>query len=193
MQERYIVYWIKKPYHSDPYTQGYVGITKNFEQRKMAHAQSRLIGRRLKNGAKFEVLYADLSKEEACLIEEKYRPEELIGWNINKGGNIPPSQLGKVYEKQLRKGDYRTEAQKRAAAKHSERMKNNKNRTPRVCVLFGRTFSSLKEAREALGLSISQAYYALNSELTFESPQAMKDHIWNERNAKIKKSKLRTD
>lgn len=29
------------------------------------------------------------------------------------------------------------------------------------------------------------------SDVKFDSPQSLKDHIWNERNAKIKKSKMR--
>lgn len=191
MQEKYTVYWIRYDAHDDPFNEGYVGITKQLDQRMKEHRHNKILGSRLKKGAKFEVLYENLDKEEACKIEEKYRPIERIGWNVNRGGNIPPSQLGKSYEGQLRKGEDRTEAQKRASSIHSKRMKNNSNRPLRECELFGLKFSSLKEARQVLGLSISQVYYALNSDMKFESPQSLKDHIWNERNAKIKKSKMR--
>ena len=70
-------------------------------------------------------LHENLTKEQARLMEESYRPIENIGWNINKGGDLPPSRKGKTSVKSKLKGDERTEKQKLAAQKHSERMKGN--------------------------------------------------------------------
>jgi hypothetical protein len=64
-------------------------------------------------------------KKKLKKIEEQYRPKEYIGWNINKGGDLPPSRQGKISPKTLLRGEERTEKQKQASKKHSEKMKGN--------------------------------------------------------------------
>ena len=126
----YKIYWIKYPEHTDPYQEGYIGLTsQTVEKRLLEHKHNRK-NKLLSNRCKKELiqtvcLHDNLIESEARIIEEKYRPLENIGWNINKGGDLPPSRKGKISEKTLLIGEQRTEKQKQAAAKHSERMKGN--------------------------------------------------------------------
>jgi hypothetical protein len=73
------LYWVK--YEScvdDPYTDGYIGLTKNFNSRSSSH-------RRRFPGAKIEVLFEGTRAQ--CQDEEKkYRPRNYVGWNRHSGG-----------------------------------------------------------------------------------------------------------
>jgi predicted GIY-YIG superfamily endonuclease len=126
----YKIYWIKYSHYSDPKTEGYIGLTsQNIEDRLKEHKYNNK-NKLLKNRCKKEnveivCLHENLSKEEAKLLEEKYRPSENIGWNINKGGDMPPSRIGKQSPKSLLRGDFRTEKQKEASKRRSEKIKGN--------------------------------------------------------------------
>jgi len=161
---KYTVYWINLPHYTDPYKEGYIGITSNLEKRKKAHKNSnnKHVKHGLNLGASFEIVADNLLKNEALLIEETYRPYECIGWNLNKGGDDPPSQKGNSNKnrKTLLTADKRTEKQKQAAIIHSRKMKNNTCRTKIPCTLFGKDYNSGKEAMQELQLSIN-AFYAL--------------------------------
>lgn len=125
----YKVYWIRKPEHTDPHQEGYVGITNNVQNRLYQHKRSQnIIGKALKkyDDLIVEVLHNDILKDEALLLEGALRPHELIGWNICAGGGMPVSQKGrkKSHSKQSLKGEHRTDKQKLASAKRSQAMKN---------------------------------------------------------------------
>ena len=90
------VYWIHHPKHTDMFTQGYIGITKDIKKRWSDHAKrtanNHLLHAIKKYGwdslVKEVVLVAD---ETYCLmVEAKLRAEDKIGWNIAKGGGMPP-------------------------------------------------------------------------------------------------------
>lgn len=171
----YFLYWIKYPHHTDIFTEGYVGITNNpkrrFEEHKKGHKnahKNKQLPRAIKKGAQMEIVLGDLTMKQALEEEKKYRPVENIGWNLNSGGFIPPSKKGKKYSegKQILKGEERTESQKNASKKHSERMKGKKpwnkgiktpeNKKPKKkCVFKGISFDSQKEAAEYFGVSSS--------------------------------------
>jgi len=126
----YKLYWIKYSFFTNPIEEGYIGITsQTIEKRFFDHkcnAKNKLLANRCrKETVEVVCLHDNLTKEEAKLLEEQYRPLENIGWNINKGGDLPPSRKGKTSIKSKLKGDERTEKQKLAAQKHSERMKGN--------------------------------------------------------------------
>lgn len=128
----YKVYWIKYPQQTDPKQEGYIGITsqdinKRFSDHKSNTKNKHLSNRCKKENVEVVCLHQDLTREEARRLEEQYRPSENIGWNINKGGDLPPSRKGKKSPKSLLIGENRTEKQKLAAKKHSERMKGTKN------------------------------------------------------------------
>ena len=126
----YKVYWIKYPEYNDPFSEGYVGITsqqieERFKEHKYNNKNKHLKNRCVKDIVQIICLHEQLEKEEAKLLEEKYRPNENIGWNINKGGDIPPSRKGKISPKSLLTGDNRTEKQKQGSLKRSEKIKGN--------------------------------------------------------------------
>lgn len=87
------LYWIRDVSHTDIQTQGYIGVSTDFEQRIKTHKkQKRWLWK------KFDIVVEIIltEKEENCYrFEECLRPEERIGWNINKGGFKPPSRKGK--------------------------------------------------------------------------------------------------
>jgi len=94
------VYWVHKPEHTDILRQGYVGISKRFKRRIWEHlklTQNRYLKNAINkygwdNLIKEKVL---IGKEDYCLeIEAKLRPSDKIGWNLIKGGNKPPINIG---------------------------------------------------------------------------------------------------
>lgn len=89
-----IVYWIHYKDHTDPYSQGYVGVTVDFERRIKSHINEAKNGihsneflrqHLTHNDIQIDILHID--EELVCYeLERKYRPELNIGWNISKGG-----------------------------------------------------------------------------------------------------------
>ena len=127
----YKIYWIKYLDHNDPLKEGYIGLTSQTIQTRFMEHQGNKKNKLLANRCKKEnvevvCLEENLTKEQASLIEENYRPTENIGWNINKGGDLPPSRKGKISPKALLKGNNRTEKQKQGSIKQSEKIKGNK-------------------------------------------------------------------
>jgi len=89
----YYVYWIHKEHHTDPYSQGYVGISNDPVRRFKEHSnnkQKSYVANAIKSGATMSVLHENIDKVSAKSIEETYRPKENIGWNVAKGGGMPP-------------------------------------------------------------------------------------------------------
>lgn len=91
----YYVYWVRKQDHSDLMTEGYVGITKDLNERLRSHKKnkkhSHFTSAIKKYGWKnliVEILNKNLSIEKALEIENRYRPKENIGWNSQRGGYI---------------------------------------------------------------------------------------------------------
>ena len=128
----YKIYWIKYPEHTDPFADGYIGLTSQslenrFNDHKHNNKNKHLKNRCRKENVEIVCLLENLTQEEARKIEEIYRPSENIGWNINKGGDLPPSRKGKVSPKSILTGEQRTEKQKLAAIKHAEYMKGKKH------------------------------------------------------------------
>lgn len=126
-----LIYWIHYKDHTDPYTQGYIGVTNNLDRRLYEHASThskcKHVKNRLNNGAVVTILHYVTSLDEVLYLEEKYRPSDNIGWNICKGGGYPPKQTGEFLDTNRLVGEDRTEAQKNAAKNHSERMKGSKS------------------------------------------------------------------
>ena len=82
---------------------GYIGISRNPSLRFSQHQWHRKkSNRHLRSAMKKygkdvfkRVVFCNLDKEAAELLEEMLRPEPNIGWNITKGGGIPPNPKGK--------------------------------------------------------------------------------------------------
>ena len=101
MQAQAVVYWIHLPEHTDPKTEGYLGVSKRFESRMKDHFKDIQEGKHknthLVNAVnKYgwdnlikEALYT--GDESSCYeLEENYRTSKAIGWNIAPGGHRGP-------------------------------------------------------------------------------------------------------
>lgn len=100
------VYWLRAVHHTNILEEGYVGYTsKTVEGRFKEHVKAAKSKAQKKHIVhKAIIKYEDTlvitpvveGSEEYCLLmEEKLRPTDYIGWNQVKGGNKPPSCLGK--------------------------------------------------------------------------------------------------
>lgn len=97
----YTLYWIHLPEHTNITTQGYVGITNNFNKRMIKH-KSANENPHLYNAIK-KYGWDNLIKQQMVIstkdyivdLEKKLRSADHIGWNIAPGGGIPPNPTGK--------------------------------------------------------------------------------------------------
>lgn len=96
------VYWIHHISHQNIFEEGYIGISNNpkrrFQEHKLPQEQNTHLKQALKKYPSEEIEWSIIlvSDKEYCLdVEEKLRFKEQIGWNITKGGGIPPSRKGK--------------------------------------------------------------------------------------------------
>jgi hypothetical protein len=92
----YSVYWIHLLDHTDPYTEGYIGITANDPVHRLRrHVQiNPTIREGVSQGAIQTVLREGLRRSEALSLERSYRPKPHIGWNKAKGGGAGLSYPG---------------------------------------------------------------------------------------------------
>jgi len=96
---------------SDNLYGGYVGIAKNLElrfsqhkwNRKQSNAHLRNALKKYGDKVKFLVIAQNVTLEVAKKIELLLRPWPNIGWNICKGGAVPPSPKGKFRSDEYRK------------------------------------------------------------------------------------------
>lgn len=96
-------YWIRHKDHSDIFSEGYVGISSNHVKRWKDHEKNsenpHLLNAILKYGWDniIKEIIVKASKEYCIYIEEKLRPSENLGWNIAKGGGMPPKMFGNTF------------------------------------------------------------------------------------------------
>ena len=115
--EEAAVYWIRLTEHTDPNTQGYIGVSKRAHSRMRAHIANCLIGTHYnphllnavnKYGEDNIVLDVILfGDEQFCYdTESMLRPSKGIGWNIAPGGHRGPGRpLGaKLSKESIAKG-----------------------------------------------------------------------------------------
>lgn len=193
----YCLYWIHYPDQTNPESEGYIGITSDFSKRIKTHSKYTKyahIKNRIESGAIATILQENLTKEQAEVLEASYRPEENIGWNIAKGGNIPPSRKGKVSPKALLTGNDRTDKQQAASKKLAETNRNNKkpryNSTP--VELFGESYNSITEALTVIKWSKSHYYKykeLVASGMSFDTPEQLKEYTYKLRNDKISQTR----
>ena len=91
-----VVYWIRNEDHTDMFTQGYIGVSSQVEKRWEYHKKHGE-NNHLRNAIKLYgwdklvkqvLLVSDLAY--CLMIESQLRAEDKIGWNIVKGGGMPP-------------------------------------------------------------------------------------------------------
>ena len=90
------VYHIKRPGMKS--NEGYIGVSSRPHKRKQAHFSAAMSYRHrnsyLQNAIlkypdiEFVILHKGLTRTEAYMAEEFYRPKAKIGWNIKAGGDI---------------------------------------------------------------------------------------------------------
>jgi predicted GIY-YIG superfamily endonuclease len=191
----YCLYWIHYPDQTNPELEGYIGITSDFSKRLQTHSRYTKyahIKNRIDSGAIATILKENLTKEQAESLEAAYRPEENIGWNIAKGGNIPPSRKGKISPKSLLTGDNRTEKQKQGSIKRSAKLKGRVAHNATPVNLFGKNYSSSKQAMLELGWSTSHYYKykeLVASGMSFDTPEQLKEYTYKLRNDKISQTR----
>lgn len=99
----YTVYWIHRKSQTDPFIEGYVGITKDCKERFKSHSKSKyIVGNAIRkyNDVVMSVLVESVTEQQAKQIESEYRPSKEIGWNIAEGGGVPPNNKGVKRPKQ---------------------------------------------------------------------------------------------
>ena len=97
------LYWIRLPEHTDPTSQGYVGVTKQFNKRIADHYNEVINNTHVNNHLVYainkygwenmikEILMTD--EESVCYLKEnELRPTKNIGWNISPGGHRGPGR-----------------------------------------------------------------------------------------------------
>ena len=91
-----IVYWIKRKEMTNPYSQGYIGVTsfsiqERFEQHSKNIYKKSIVKKAIDKYDDIEIIELYSGNEIECLkLENHYRPDELIGWNMAIGGGYPP-------------------------------------------------------------------------------------------------------
>lgn len=90
MDNSFSIYWICLDSHDDPFSEGYIGMTKYDPKiRLRQHAKygpNPYVKEGISNGASLRILHRELTEEEAKKLEKRYRPSKRIGWNIAPGG-----------------------------------------------------------------------------------------------------------
>ena len=99
------VYWIHLAEHTDMYSEGYIGVSDEPAKRLKEHTSlvknnkhyNPYLSRVFKKykDTIIQTIIFEGGKSHCYLNEEILRPKPGIGWNINKGGDCPPSTLGK--------------------------------------------------------------------------------------------------
>ena len=138
-----VVYWIHLKEHTDIFTEGYVGVSTDYNIRFINHRSELKCNKH--DNIHFQRAYNLYGKEnfiwdillygeqDFCYkIEEKLRPIKYIGWSINKGGTKPPSPKGRIKtQEEIEKTRAKNIALNRKCTEeqkqnHSERMKGRK-------------------------------------------------------------------
>lgn len=96
--DTYVVYWAYKVGMTDFATQGYIGITKDFNSRVYGHSKAASadkpgafycwIRKHGFDAVQWDILAKDVSLEEALNLERDLRPKHGIGWNSQRGGEL---------------------------------------------------------------------------------------------------------
>lgn len=100
------VYWIHLPEHTDMFSEGYIGVTRNnAKERFKSHINAANLNKKKhlkisyaikKYGAENLIVETLVicSDEYALDLEIKLRPTSEIGWNLAPGGSKPPVRVG---------------------------------------------------------------------------------------------------
>jgi hypothetical protein len=108
---RAFVYWLHRPEHTDPFTEGYIGVSTNLTNRleyhyctakKGTHTNSHISRAFKKYGEAIHSVILEAPEDYCYEIEAKLRPSKRIGWNIAEGGHRGPDATGRVMSEEFR-------------------------------------------------------------------------------------------
>lgn len=119
------VYWIKKPAHTDIFTEGYVGISNNPDRRFREHRYGQsIVAKAIRADEGVEMVnLATMDLSSALDMEKKLRPTSRIGWNQVEGGGLPPSRKGTIATLETRKKQSEALKGRVKAAEHMAKIK----------------------------------------------------------------------
>jgi hypothetical protein len=127
-----ILYWIKDPKHTEINFEGYVGITKDFQRRKKEHINSN----RFPKNSEYIIIYEG-TKRECKRKEYELRPFSKIGWNLQRGGMLPPDHTGVRRSENTRRliseNNVGMKGKKHSIETRKQMSKSNK---PLICCLY---------------------------------------------------------
>ena len=167
------LYWIHLPEHTNPKTQGYIGVTNNFTRRKQDHIYCAKNNKHRNSYLQRVILkYEELlcwdilftGTAEGCYqLEEYFRNTEKIGWNLAAGGEIPA--LGRIVTDET-KAKLSTAAKAKGTPTHlhtqtiidkriKTHLKNERGRTKVICRETKQTFNTTTSAGNHFGVSHS--------------------------------------
>lgn len=184
MEEKCYVYWYRLPEHSDPYSEGYIGITNNIERRKQQHkycsnpSNKSYIDNHFYRAIQsyggidnlvFEILHTG-SVDEVYAKEKEYRPSLSIGWNIAVGGEYSSVSVFKGqtdrWSKAKKQQIGKAHKGKTLSKEHIEALRTKNRQNPNLCTsvtLYHKddpnklyTYHSLAEASRQLDIPLSR-------------------------------------
>lgn len=113
------IYWVRSPEMTDPMSEGYIGITNNYERRFSEHKSrgyDTYFGNVIKSKGWESLTKSVIDRgtlDDMLKVELNLRPEEHIGWNLTKGGGYPPKCTTKtakaIHESKIKSGFYKSE------------------------------------------------------------------------------------
>lgn len=104
------VYWLHLEEHTDPLTEGYIGVSVNPKIRVQAHLRGKTTSHKLleiiaiydKRSFITTELYSGTLEE--CLQKEfQLRPKANIGWNMLPGGGKHPNNIGRKLSEETKR------------------------------------------------------------------------------------------
>ena len=126
----YSLYWIRNHDHTDINNEGYIGITTRCVQKRFnEHIKSDyIVGhaiRKYQDNIVVDIIESNLSKDVAMQLENDLRPDKEVGWNICKGGGLPPNQVGVIrpYQSERMRGENNIAKRPEVRAKISQALK----------------------------------------------------------------------
>ena len=153
--EKCYVYWLHLPEHTDITSQGYIGVSINPKQRLWEHKNdarkgthhNKYLERIINKQELIQSIVFTGDAKECYTYEEELRPTKNIGWNLNKGGDCPPSNKGKKFTDEhkanITKGKL---GKKRPPVTNETRQKISRANTGKT--LSGDTIQKIKEKRK---------------------------------------------
>lgn len=145
--KKYYLYWIKAKHHSDPFTEGYIGCSKQPDVRFRSHttdntnAGSKAVKEYVNeyglNSVSMEILAEFDNEQEAKQAEFNYRPHHHIGWNFQKGGLHNPDCTEMVHSKETREKRVKSVKATRATRTYTSPFKGKSRWTEEQKALIG--------------------------------------------------------